>query len=157
MTSNVLLFDNFLSNWWCKCSLSAWSIFWPFNFLLIIAHNVSIIGIANINKGIINEDDAYAWERLIKTGAGFEIKNTYYKNNQDISVVSTVIDCYKNEVITLDGTNHIISSSETPMRIIGDSFNWEWIYLVPGENQITVSGGCEVTIQWVEPIKIGNV
>ena len=43
------------------------------------------------------------------------------------------------------------------MRIIGDSFNWEWIYLVPGENQITVSGGCEVTIQWVEPIKIGNV
>ena len=110
-----------------------------------------------IYKGIINEDSTYAWQRLIKIGAGFEIKNTYYKDSKDISITSTVTDCHKNEVITLDGTNRVISSSETPMRIFGDSFNWDWIYLVPGENNITVSGGCKVTIQWVEPIKIGNV
>lgn len=110
-----------------------------------------------IYKGIINEDSTYAWQRLIKIGAGFEIKNTYYKDGKDISITSTVTDCHKNEVITLDGTNRVISSSETPMRIFGDSFNWDWIYLVPGENNITVSGGCKVTIQWVEPIKIGNV
>lgn len=110
-----------------------------------------------IYKGIINDNSIYTWERLNRTGAGFEIKNTYYENGQDVSVCTVITDCHKHEVIMLDGENRIVSSSETPMRIIGDSFNWEWMYLIPGKNTITVSGGCTITFQWVEPIKIGNL
>ena len=110
-----------------------------------------------IYKGIINDDSTYAWERMLRTGAGFEIKNTYYENGQDVSVASMVTDCHQHEVITLDGTNRVISSSETPLRIIGDSFNWDWVYFIPGENKITVSGCCTITFTWVEPIKIGNL
>lgn len=110
-----------------------------------------------IYKGIIDENSKYAWEKLIKVGAGFEIKNTYYENGQDITVSSIVTDNYENEIITIDGDNRIIASSETPMRVIGNSFNWEWIYFVPGENNITIYGNCTVIFQWVEPIKIGNL
>ena len=108
-----------------------------------------------IYKGVYTEA-GYSWERLIKVGAGFEVKNTYYENGVDTTVKSTVTDCYEHEVITLDGDNRIISSSHA-LRIIGESFNWDWIYFVPGENKITISGACDVTIEWVEPIKIGNI
>lgn len=110
-----------------------------------------------IYKGILNDQNIPAWEKISKVGAGFVIKNTFYENGQDITLTSSVIDCYENEVITLDGDNKLIASSETPMRIIGDSFNWEWIYFVPGENHIEIAGDCTVTFQWVEPIKIGNM
>ena len=110
-----------------------------------------------IYQCIINESGLPAWQKITKVGAGFEIKNTYYENGQDITASSVVTDCYENEVITIDADNRMIASSETPMRIIGDSFNWEWVYFVPGENHITVAGDCTITFQWVEPIKVGNV
>lgn len=102
-------------------------------------------------------DNQYGWQKIVTVGAGFEIKNTYYENDVDTTVKSTVTDCYEHEVITLDGDNRLISSSRTPMRIIGESFNWDWLYFVPGENEITISGACDVAIEWVEPIKIGNI
>lgn len=102
-------------------------------------------------------DNQYGWQKIVTVGAGFEVKNTYYENGVDTTVKSTVTDCYEHEVITLDGDNRVIYSSYTPMRIIGESFNWDWIYFVPGENKITISGACDVTIEWVEPIKIGNI
>lgn len=102
-------------------------------------------------------DNQYGWQKIVTVGAGFEIKNTYYENGVDTTIKSTVIGCHENEVITLNGDNRLISSSDTPMRVIGNSFNWDWIYFVPGENEITISGACDVVIEWVEPIKIGNI
>lgn len=102
-------------------------------------------------------DNSYSWKKIKTIGAGFEIRNTYYENGQDVTTKSAVIDCFTNEEITIDGDNKIISSTRTPMRIFGESFNWEWVHLVPGENHITVSGDCTITIEWVEPIKIGNM
>ena len=99
----------------------------------------------------------YTWQKFGKIGAAFEIKNTYYEDGKDVVVSAIVTDNYENEVITINGDNRVISSSATPMRIIGDTFNWVWPYFVPGENHITISGNCTVTFQWVEPIKIGNV
>jgi len=110
-----------------------------------------------IYKGVIKDDSTYGWQKLNKVGAGFEIKNTYYENGQDMVVSTKVVDNYENEVITLDCDNRVIASSETPMRVIGDSFNWEWMYFVPGENNITISGDCTVIFQWIEPIKIGQM
>lgn len=100
------------------------------------------------------------WERLIQVGAGFEIKNTYFNGEVDKTVKSVVTNCYEKEIIILDGDNKIISSSNSDipyMRVFGDTFNWEWIHLVPGKNHITISGQCDITIEWVEPIKIGNM
>lgn len=109
-----------------------------------------------VYKGTIVKD-VYGWEQVAKIGTGFEIKNTYYEYNKDITVKSSVVDCHKHEVITIDGDNRLIASSETPMRIIGDSFNWEWLYFVPEENHITICGNCTVIFEWVEPIKIGHI
>lgn len=102
-------------------------------------------------------DNQYGWQKIVTVGAGFEIKNTYYENGVYTTVRSIVTDCFEREVVTLDGDNRLISSSRTPMRIVGESFNWDWLYFMPGENEITISGACDVTIEWVEPIKIGNM
>lgn len=118
-------------------------------YCLSLSDNIIYKGVALDNK--------YGWEKAVQTGAGFEIKNTYYENGVDVTVCSIITDCFENETITIDGDNRLISSSETPMRIIGDSFNWEWLYLVPGENHITVSGVGTFIFEWVEPIKIGNL
>lgn len=110
-----------------------------------------------IYKGVYAET-GYSWERLIQVGVGFEIKNTYFNGEIDTTVKSTVTNCHVNEIITLDGDNKIIASSDTPgLRVFGDTFNWEWIHFAPGENNITISGQCDVVIEWVEPIKIGNL
>ena len=106
-------------------------------------------------RTIVN--DVYGWERITQIGTGFEIKNTYYEDGKDITVKSSIINCSEHEVITIDGDNRLIASSKTPMRIIGDDFNWEWIYFVPDENYITICGNCTVTFEWVEPIKIGHI
>lgn len=107
-----------------------------------------------VYKGIY-ENNKYSWQKIATVGAGFEIKNIY---NGEIIARSVVTDCFPYEVITLDGDNKIISSSQkSPMRIIGESFNWEWIYLMPEENEISVSGNVNITVEWVEPIKIGNM
>ena len=119
---------------------------------------VRIIGVKKIyvyKRTIVN--DVYGWERITQIGTGFEIKNTYYEDGKDITVKSSIINCSEHEVITIDGDNRLIASSKTPMRIIGDDFNWEWIYFVPDENYITICGNCTVTFEWVEPIKIGHI
>lgn len=127
----------------------------------ITSDEVGLYYLCNADKYIykgVYTDTSYAWERLIKVGVGFEIKNTYFNNGVDTAVKSIIINCHENEIITLDGDNKIISSSDTPgVRVFGDTFNWEWIYFVPGENNITISGVCDVVIEWVEPIKIGHL
>ena len=102
-------------------------------------------------------DNNYGWQKVATIGAGLELSNTYYENGQDVTVKSIITECFAHEEITLDGDNKIISSTRTPMRIFGESFNWDWIYFIPGENQISVSGDCTIKIEWVEPIKIGNM
>ena len=109
-------------------------------------------------KGADGTITGYGWEKVLKVGVGFEIKNTYFDGSVDTTVKSIVTNCHEKEIITIDGDNKIIASSDTPgLRIFGDTFNWQWIYLVPGENNITISGVCDVLIEWVEPIKIGNL
>jgi hypothetical protein len=106
----------------------------------------------NVYKGIYT-NNKYGWTKVV-TSASFEITNIHDGN---VVAHSIVTGSFPNEIITLDGDNKIISSSRTPMRIMGESFNWEWIYLLPGENEISVHGNVDITIEWVEPIKIGNV
>jgi hypothetical protein len=59
------------------------------------------------------------------------------------------------ERIVVDGANKIISSSST-RRIFGDDFNWVWLELHDGKNEITIEGNCTVTLEWREVRKVGE-
>ncbi len=59
------------------------------------------------------------------------------------------------EKIIVDGANKIISSSNTK-RILGDDFNWVWLELYDGKNEITVEGNCIVTLEYRTVIKCGE-
>ena len=76
--------------------------------------------------------------------------------NQNTSILPSIV---KNNNITehivLDGANKIISSNSV-RRIFGDDFNWQWLELRDGKNEITIEGNCEVTLEWREVRKIGE-
>jgi hypothetical protein len=85
------------------------------------------------------------------------VSNTYQYQGEEITVCSTIVGCHKEEVIIFDGANKLISSSETPMRIIGEDFNWVFPYLMNGNNNISISGKCAVKFEWTEPRKVGQL
>ena len=86
-----------------------------------------------------------------------KITNTHYDVWGKPTVLPSVI--VKNnsltEAVTLDGANKIVSSSNT-RRIYGDDFNWQWLELYDGTNEITVLGNCEVTLEYRTVIKCGE-
>ena len=59
------------------------------------------------------------------------------------------------EKIILDGANKIVAS-DSVNRIFGDDFNWQWLELYDGKNEITIEGNCEVTLEWREVRKVGE-
>lgn len=59
------------------------------------------------------------------------------------------------EKVVLDGANKIVSTDRT-RRIFGDNFNWQWLELYDGKNEITIEGNCEVTLEWREVRKVGE-
>lgn len=59
------------------------------------------------------------------------------------------------ELVILDGANKIVSSSSV-RRVFGDDFNWQWLELYDGKNEITIEGNCEVTLSWREARKVGE-
>ena len=59
------------------------------------------------------------------------------------------------EKTVIDGANKILSSNNTK-RIFGDDFNWKWLELYDGKNEIAIEGNCEVTIEWREVRKVGE-
>lgn len=59
------------------------------------------------------------------------------------------------EVIVVDCANKIITSSKTK-RIFGDNFNWKWLELYDGENDIIITGNCTVSIEYREVRKVGE-
>jgi hypothetical protein len=59
------------------------------------------------------------------------------------------------ENIVLDCANEIVSSNSAN-RIFGDDFNWQWLELYDGKNEITVEGNCEVTLEWRCVRKVGE-
>ena len=61
------------------------------------------------------------------------------------------------EEITLDGANRIVSSDRSTGRIFGNDFNFQWLPLVEGENEIKVIGNCTVIIEYREIIKVGDL
>ena len=102
------------------------------------------------------------WKIITKTGAAVNINTPYITNVEGIIIKGVSLD----EEITLDGTNKVVSVAkyqddgtkiDDGVRIMGDDFNWEWLPLVYGDNDITITGNCRVQIRWIEPRKVGSL
>lgn len=60
------------------------------------------------------------------------------------------------ETIVLDGANRVVSSSAIK-RIFGNDFDWQWLPLYNGKNEITVIGNCNIEFAYREIRKIGEI
>jgi hypothetical protein len=70
-------------------------------------------------------------------------------------VVTIIKNNTSTEKVVLDGANKIVSTDRT-RRIFGDDFNWQWLELYDGKNEITIEGNCEVTFEYREVRKVGE-
>ena len=86
------------------------------------------------------------------------IKNIH-KNEYGVATAtfdSLVKNNIKGETVVLDGANRIVSSSRISGRIFGDDFDWQWMPLYEGRNELSFIGNCTVTIEYRYPIKCGD-
>jgi hypothetical protein len=84
------------------------------------------------------------------------IKNqTLYNESDGRDGVTEIAGIRRNEIVTLSSGQFIISSSN---RTFGNSFNFVWPKLVPGENHFIISGSGEGAVEFMYryPIKIGD-
>lgn len=100
----------------------------------------------------------YEWKVITEVGAAVQIDNIT-AGTSTIVTGATI-----GETIVLDGTNKVISAYTTingalvqETKIIGNHFNWKWLPLNYGDNNITITGNCEVKIEWLEPRKVGDL
>jgi hypothetical protein len=91
------------------------------------------------------------------TTTSVRIINKHYDFTGRLSSTSTMV--VKNngstEDITVDGANKVLSSS-SPRRIFGDDFDWAWLPLYDGKNELTIEGNCDVTLEYRCVRKIGE-
>lgn len=92
---------------------------------------------------------------LSTTSARFRNTHTDFFNHKDVLEPVVVKNNTTTEKIVLDGANKIVSTDRT-RRIFGDDFNWQWLELHDGKNEITIEGNCEVTLEWREVRKVGE-
>ena len=105
-----------------------------------------------------NDDTAYVYPCVTvkHNGTSVEIKNS------TTNTITAVRNSVAGETVTIDGANKLIYSSRTN-RTFGTNFGtddihnqWVWLPLADGENTITVTGNCELTIEWREVRKVGE-
>ena len=100
----------------------------------------------------------FAWKVITEVGAAIKIDNTTAGTSTVVSGAAI------GETIVLDGTNKVISAYTNVKgalvqkpRIIGNHFSWDWLPLNYGDNNITITGNCDVKIEWIEPRKVGSL
>lgn len=92
---------------------------------------------------------------LATTSVKFTNTHTDFFNQKETLPSVIVKNNNSTEQIVLDGANKIVSSSSV-RRIFGDDFNWQWLELYDGKNEIIIEGNCEVTLSWREARKVGE-
>lgn len=113
-------------------------------------------------------DDVYYWvdsegvkhtsttnsSKFITTSTA--IRNIHTDDNDTVTVFDSLVkNSAAGEKIILDGANKVISSSAIS-RIFGDDFDFNWIPLREGKNELSFVGSCVVTIEYREVRKIGE-
>lgn len=107
---------------------------------------------------VIMKDDKHALETITAVGVAVKIEN-------ETSGTDTIVaGAAMGETIILDGSNKVISAYtkingalvQEP-KIIGNNFSWKWLSLNYGDNNVVITGNCEVKIEWIEPRKVGSL
>lgn len=99
--------------------------------------------------------DTYIYPKVIFQnsnfgGAPLTIHNSRIDSNEDVKLLNLAA----NEVITMND-NQIIYSDNS-FKIFGDDFNYKWLKLISGTNNITINGNGNISIQYRDIIKIGD-
>lgn len=92
--------------------------------------------------GVFTKQEYYSWSII-----AYDVK---FEPSTDVIIRNNS----QGETIVIDGANKIISTSSS--RVVGDNFSWNWLALRRGENTIEVTGNCEISFEWRNPIKIGQ-
>lgn len=109
-------------------------------------------------KTVKDEQTNYHWEFVTKIGMAVKLSNTYISNGVPTIKETIIAGGAMDEVVVIDGMNKLIfGTQDATTKIIGDHFNWEWLPLVYGENNITILGNCTVKFEWLEPRKVGSL
>jgi hypothetical protein len=93
--------------------------------------------------------------KLATTGVKITNKHYDFFNQSSPPVVISVKNNTATETVVIDGANKIISSTNT-RRIFGDDFDWTWLPLYDGQNELTVEGNCTVILEYREVRKVGE-
>ena len=115
----------------------------------------------DIRRAVEISSGTYVWESVGKVYAAAQIENQYKLNGEYKESLMWVAGGTKGETVVLDGENKIIynktKDDKDVVAIIGDRFNWNWLPLAYGTNNLTITGNCEVKLEWVEPRKVGSL
>jgi hypothetical protein len=139
---------------------AVWDSISPFAFSDLYTVTKTITATDNkITINIDTDDNKPVYPRVtIQTSSAdvkFVNKHTDLLNNSKSYSSLELANNNSGEKIIVDGANKIISSSSTK-RIFGDDFNWVWLELYDGKNELTIEGNCTVTIEYREVRKIGE-
>lgn len=139
---------------------AVWDSISPFAFSDLYTVTKTITATDNkITINIDTDDNKPVYPRVtIQTSSAdvkFTNKHTDLLNNSKSYSSLELSNNNLGEKIIVDGANKIISSSSTK-RIFGDDFNWVWLELHDGKNELTIEGNCTVTIEYREVRKIGE-
>ena len=138
---------------------AVWDSISPFALsdLYTVTKTITLIGTITID--IDTDDNKPVYPRVTIQEKGTSVK--FINKHTDFFNVTkpynslVLTNNTSGEKIIVDGANKIISSSHT-RRIFGDDFNWRWLELYDGKNEITIEGNCEVTLSWREARKVGE-
>ncbi len=131
----------------------------PFALSDLCTVTKTVSGSSNIVIDVDTDDNQPVRPRVTiqKNGSGVKFVNRHTdllnRSNTYESIDLTNND--SGEIIVVDGANRLITSSKTN-RIFGDDFNWSWLELYDGKNEITISGSCEVTLEYRCVRKLGE-
>ena len=139
---------------------AVWDSISPFAFSDLYTVTKTITATDNkITINIDTDDNKPVYPRVtIQTSSAdvkFVNKHTDLLNNSKSYSSLELANNNSGEKIIVDGANKIISSSSTK-RIFGDDFNWVWLELHDGKNEITVNGDCIVTLEYRTVVKCGE-
>lgn len=105
-------------------------------------------------------DDLYSYVYLNTifkntTGSDLKIINTsIYDEVTKEYEITKVSNLLQNEEINI--SNSMMITSDSPTRTFGDSFNFIFPRLRPGENVFNISGYGDIKFEYIYPIKVGD-
>lgn len=139
---------------------ATWDSISPFAFSDLYTVTKTITSTNNkITINIDTDDNKPVYPRVTIQTNGNDIK--FINTHTDFFDVSksynslVVTNNTSGENVVVDGANKLLYSSNTK-RIFGDDFNWVWLELHDGKNEITIEGNCTVTLEWREVRKVGE-